>query len=112
MPSISALIHTCNDEHSIGRTLETLRPCDEVLVIDHASSDGTVKTAQQYGATVIAAVAGVEDGAYAVHCSNDWVLCLQPNESLSETLESALFEWKDQQQDSAAAFRYSSARRN
>jgi glycosyltransferase involved in cell wall biosynthesis len=104
MPSISALIHACNDEHSLGRTLETLRPCDEMIVIDHDSKDGTVKVAHQYGANVIAAVSGVEDGAYAVHCSHDWVLCLRPDESISERLETALFDWKDNKQATAVAF--------
>ncbi len=104
MPSISALIHTCNNEHTLGRALETLRPCDEIIVVDHASADNTVKVAHQYGATVVAAVTGVEEGAYSVHCRHDWVLCLQPDESISEGLEAALFDWKHKDQEEEAAF--------
>ncbi|MCU1307913.1 MAG: hypothetical protein JWN45_2608 [Acidobacteriaceae bacterium] len=94
MPGISALIHTCNDERRLGRTLETLRPCDEIVIVDHASEDGTVKVARDYGAKVIAAVTGVQNGAYANDCKHDWVLCLLPAETLTEALEATLLEWK------------------
>jgi glycosyltransferase involved in cell wall biosynthesis len=94
MPGISALIHTSNDERRLGRTLETLRPCDEIVIVDHASEDSTAKVARDYGAKVIAAVTGVQNGAYANDCKHDWVLCLLPAESLTETLEATLLEWK------------------
>jgi hypothetical protein len=31
--------------------------------------------------------------------THEWILCLRPNESLSDDLEKALLEWKDQQPD-------------
>jgi glycosyltransferase involved in cell wall biosynthesis len=105
VPKISALVHVENDAATLGRLLETLRVCDEILVIDHGSQDGGKKIAHQYGAKVKAAVPGVEDGAYAVDCHHDWVLCLLPNESLSETLETSLLEWK--QTDPGATVGYS-----
>src|SRR5437868_15278873 len=91
MPPITALIHTHNDEARIGRTLETLRPCDELLIIDHGSTDRTREIAREHGARIVVASDGVPAAAHAQH---DWVLCLLPSESLSETLEAALFEWK------------------
>jgi hypothetical protein len=39
---------------------------------------------------------GVSPGAYAVDAEHEWILCLRPNESLSDTLEATLFEWKEQ----------------
>jgi glycosyltransferase involved in cell wall biosynthesis len=93
---LSALIHSINDERTLGRTLEVLRACDDVLVVDHGSTDNTVRIARQYGARVIPGVAGVDRGAYAVDCLNDWVLCLLPTETINENLEAALFEWKQQ----------------
>ncbi|MCU1287100.1 MAG: hypothetical protein JWO13_3450 [Acidobacteriales bacterium] len=104
MASISALIHTFNDERQLGRTLETLRPCDEILIVDHASNDQTARVARQYGAKVIRAVAGVQNGAYATDCKHDWVLCLLPIESLTEALEASLFEWKSARSDDVAGF--------
>ena len=94
MPKISAIIHARNDGHSLGRTLETLRPCDEIIVINHDSNEENAKVGREYGAKVRKAVVGVEDGTYAVDTRHEWVLCLRPDETLSETLEAALFEWK------------------
>lgn len=94
MPKLSAIIHANNDERRLGRALETLRPCDEVIVIDHGSTDRTREVAREYGATVRSGVPGVKPGAYIADLKNDWVLCLLPSESLSESLEASLLEWK------------------
>jgi glycosyltransferase involved in cell wall biosynthesis len=102
MPKISALIHTHNDAARIGRTLDSLRPCDDVLVIDSASDDDTAKIAREHGATVKSAIAGVEPGAYAIDTRHEWVLCLNPGEALSEGLEASLHEWQDTEPDEAA----------
>jgi len=99
MPKLSALLHTHNDGQRIGRAVESLRCCDEVLVVDHASSDDTVHHAREHGAKVKQAVPGVNPGVYAVDAAHDWILCLLPSESLSEMLEAALFEWKDREPD-------------
>jgi hypothetical protein len=95
MPKISAIIHARNDSHQLGRTLETLRPCDEVIVINHDPGEENAKIGRQYGAKVRKAIVGVEDGTYAVDTRHEWVLCVRPDETLSETLEATLFEWKD-----------------
>lgn len=92
---ISALIHSHDDERRLGRALETLRPCDEIVVIDHGCSDRTRAIAREYGAIVRAGILGVNPGAYAADLKHDWVLCLLPTESLSESLEASLLEWKE-----------------
>jgi glycosyltransferase involved in cell wall biosynthesis len=94
MAKISAIIHAHNDEQRLARALDSLRPCDEVLVIDHDSSDRTAEVAREHGAKVKAYVPGVQPGAYVCDLRHDWVLCLQPDEALSEALEASLFEWK------------------
>lgn len=99
MPKITALILTHNDARRIGRTLDSLRPCDEVLVIDRASDDDTARIAREHGATVKQAIEGVGPGAYAVDTQYEWVLCLLPGEALSEALEASLFEWKETEPD-------------
>jgi glycosyltransferase involved in cell wall biosynthesis len=99
MLRVSALLHTKNDAQRIGRALDSLRPCDEVLVIDHDSEDETAKIARDHGAKVKKAVPGVEDGTYATDTTHDWVLCLLPCEALSEGLEASLLSWKHQFND-------------
>jgi glycosyltransferase involved in cell wall biosynthesis len=96
MLRISALLHTKNDAQRIGRALDSLRPCDEVLVIDHDSEDETAKIARDHGAKVKKAVLGVEDGTYAMDATHNWVLCILPCEALSEGLEASLLSWKHQ----------------
>jgi glycosyltransferase involved in cell wall biosynthesis len=95
MPKITALLHTYNDAQRIGRALESLRAFDEVLVVDHGSTDATVKMARHHGATVKEGVPGVNRGVYVIDAHNDWIFCVLPNESLSEALEASLFEWKN-----------------
>jgi glycosyltransferase involved in cell wall biosynthesis len=96
---ISALIHARDNARSLGRALDSLRPCDEVIVVDHGSKDETVKVAREHGAKVIQAVPGVDRGAYAQNARNQWVLCLLPQEALAEELEASLFEWSAAEQD-------------
>lgn len=95
MPKITALLHTHNDAQRIGRALDSLRFADEVLVVDHGSTDDTAKIARHHGATVKEGVPGVNPGVYVIDAHNDWVFCMLPNESVSEGLEASLFEWKE-----------------
>jgi glycosyltransferase involved in cell wall biosynthesis len=91
MPKITALLHTHNDALYLGRALDSLRPCDEVLVIDDCSEDDTPRVAREHGATLKKAIPGVSFAADAAH---DWILCLRPDETLSDDLEASLFDWK------------------
>ncbi len=52
MPPITAFLHTHNDARHLGRALESLRPCDEILIIDHGSTDSTLRVAREYGAAI------------------------------------------------------------
>ncbi len=95
MPGITAILHTHNDALRIARAVESLRPCDQVLVIDHGSSDETCSTARRFGAHVIETQNKVFDTrAYLSEALSDWIFCMHPTESLSEGLEAALLEWK------------------
>src|ERR1700756_4447942 len=92
MPPISAILHTHNDELRLGRALETLHPCDEILIVDHGSTDRTLIIAREWGARILQSGESVSRDAQVAR--NDWLFCLQPNESLSEGLEASLFEWR------------------
>ena len=91
MPRITAILHTHNDALRIAWTVESLRPCDEVLVIDHGSTDETCAWARRFGARVIEAQGeNTEAGAFVQPAKNDWICCLHPTESLSESLEASV----------------------
>ncbi len=94
MPAITALLHTENDVLRLGRALETLYPCDNILVIDHGSSDGTVRLAREFGAQVLDARIGASPEQYLRPSFAGWILCLDPLESLTESLAATLYEWK------------------
>lgn len=105
MPPITAVLHTENDALRLGRLLETLYPCDEIVVVDYDSRDATLQVAREYGARIIAGSNGASNEHYLQSISSNWVLCLDPRESLSEGLAASLFEWKSESiPQSGAAF--------
>ena len=93
MPTITALLHTHNDALRLGRALEMLFPCDEVLIIDHDSSDGTSEVARAYGARILRASPGISN---LQTTSGGWIFSLDPRESVTEALAASLFEWKSE----------------
>lgn len=103
MPKITALLRTRNDALRLGRALDSLRSCDEVLVVDANSEDDTERIAREHGTVFKSAIPGVTGAAYAIDAANDWILCLHPNESLSDDLEAALLEWKQEEPPETAA---------
>lgn len=96
MLSLTALLHTKNDALRLGRCLETAYPCDRILVVDHGSSDHTLRVAHEYGAQIVRIDSTTEADQLHVRrlISTEWVICLDPRESLSEALAASLFEWK------------------
>src|ERR1700680_1909443 len=93
MPPVTALLHTTDDALRLGRTLETLLPCVEILIVDHYSSDATRRIARDYGARVVAAEDPSTLNQYLDLARCDWILCMEPGESLTEGLQASLFEW-------------------
>ena len=94
MPSITAILHTENDALRLGRCLETLYPCDDILVVDHGSRDATVNVAREYGARVADAVPGADPAHYLRSTDPGWIFCVDPHESVSESLGASLYEWR------------------
>jgi glycosyltransferase involved in cell wall biosynthesis len=93
MPPITALLHTKNDALRLGRALEMLLPCTDIVIVDHHSTDATLRIAREYGARVVTADAHPAPDHYLDLARHDWVLCLDPAESISEGLQASLFEW-------------------
>jgi glycosyltransferase involved in cell wall biosynthesis len=96
MPAITALLHTQDDALRLGRALETLLPCDEILVVDHGSRDATRRIARGYGARVVEAADGPTPSQCLQFARCEWILCLEPREALTEALAASIFEWKSE----------------
>jgi len=96
MPALTALLHTNNDALRLGRCLETLYPCDHILIVDHHSQDATVRIALEYGAQVTNVSSGTSVDHYAQSAAPGWILALDPRESLTEGLAATLFELKSE----------------
>jgi glycosyltransferase involved in cell wall biosynthesis len=94
---ISAAIITFNEERNVARVIESLRCCDEILVLDSGSNDRTVEVATKLGARVEEAswhgYAAQKNIAVEL-ASHDWILSLDADESLSEALEAEIWQIK------------------
>ena len=97
MLKISATIITFNEERNIARVIESLRCCDEILVLDSGYQDRTVEIATKLGAHVVEASwhgYAAQKNIAAELAQHDWVLSLDADESLSEALEAEIWQIK------------------
>lgn len=94
---ITATIITLNEERNIARAIESLRCCDEILIVDSGSIDRTVELAQNLGVRVIEASwlgYAAQKNRAAEQAANDWILSLDADEALSEALEAEIWNLK------------------
>jgi len=94
---ISATIITFNEERNVARVIESLRCCDEILVLDSGSNDRTVEIAKKLGARVEEASwhgYAAQKNIAAELAAHDWILALDADESLSEALEAEIWQIK------------------
>ncbi len=94
---ISATIITLNEERNIARAIESLQCADEILVVDAGSTDRTVDIASKLGARVLenpwSGYAAQKNFASG-NASHDWILSIDADESLSETLHAEILHIK------------------
>jgi len=90
MREISAIILTKNEERNIRRCLDGLKWCDEVIVIDDFSDDGTVKISRSRGATVyrrrLAGNFSSQRNFGLKKARGRWVLFIDADEAVSPSL--------------------------
>ena len=94
---ITATIITYNEERNIARAIESLRCCDEIIVVDSGSSDRTVELAEKLGARVVESPwpgYAKQKNLAAERAANDWILSLDADEALSEALEADIWHIK------------------
>ncbi|MGI9590527.1 MAG: glycosyltransferase family 2 protein [Myxococcota bacterium] len=86
---LSACIIACDEEDRIGPCLDSLAFCDERLVVDSHSRDRTREIAAAHGARVIERdwPGHVAQKEFAIReAKHDWVLCVDADERISDTL--------------------------
>jgi glycosyltransferase involved in cell wall biosynthesis len=94
---ITATIITLNEERNIARSIESLRCCDEIVVVDSGSIDRTVELAAKFGARVVESPwhgYATQKNYAAGQATNDWILSLDADEALSESLEGEIWTLK------------------
>jgi len=86
---LSVAIVALNEEANLGRTLESVRWADEIVLVDSGSTDRTREIAQPYAAKVVVEPwrGHVAQKNYALElCTQTWVLALDADEEVSPGL--------------------------
>ncbi|MBL8490385.1 MAG: glycosyltransferase family 2 protein [Rhodocyclaceae bacterium] len=90
---LSAVLIACDAAGQIAACLSSLSFCDEIVVVDSGSTDGTAELAESLGARVISTHwrgFGPQKQFAVEQASHDWVLCLDADERVSPRLRDAL----------------------
>lgn len=109
---LSACIITLNEADRIQACLESLAFCDEIVVVDSQSSDGTRELASARGARVLmnpfTGYRAQKD--FAVRSAqHDWVLCLDADERVTPALREAIESARNGGFADAAGYRFARA---
>jgi len=87
---LTAIVSSHNEARLLGRCLDSIAFCDEIIVIDIASDDDTVAVAESRGARVVAhdyvPIAEAARVDVAPLARNDWLLVVDPDEEIPEPL--------------------------
>jgi glycosyltransferase involved in cell wall biosynthesis len=92
--TLSVCIITLNEEANIARTLQSVKPiANEVIVVDSGSTDATVSLAQKSGAKVFVepwkGFAPQKNSALA-KATSEWILSLDADEEVSDDLAASI----------------------
>lgn len=109
---LSACIITLNEADRLDACLDSLAFCDEIVVIDSGSTDGTRELAAARGARVFehpfAGYRMQKDFAVA-QALHDWVLCLDADERVTPALRTSIEATRDAGFAAAAGYRFARA---
>ncbi len=105
---ISAVILTKNEEKNIGRCLESLKWCDEIIVIDDFSKDRTINIAKSRGARIYQRKLGNDFSQQRnfglKKAKNNWVLFIDADEVVPHSLATEIVRRLKKEQDRIKGF--------
>jgi len=87
---ISAVILTKNEEQNIKKCLESIKWCDEIIIVDDKSSDKTIEIAKKYKAAIYTNPLNdnfsKQRNFGLSKAKNDWILFVDSDEVISDAL--------------------------
>jgi glycosyltransferase involved in cell wall biosynthesis len=92
-PPLSAVLITLNAASQLEPCLRSLDFCDEIIIVDSGSTDDTAYLAERHGARVIQSEwrgFGPQKQFAVTQARNDWVLCIDADERVSEELKNRI----------------------
>jgi glycosyltransferase involved in cell wall biosynthesis len=107
VPPISGVVICFNEEETIGRCLESLSFCYEIVVVDSNSTDGTREITRRYTDRVIEQpfLGYVKQKNFALdQASHDWVVCLDADEALTPELREEILRELESSDGSVAGY--------
>lgn len=92
---VSAIIITCNEADQIERCLRSLSWCDEIIVVDSGSSDGTVEIAKRLAGKVYPEEwkgFGLQKQSALEKATCEWVFSIDADEAVTAELSSEILQ--------------------
>ncbi|MDP1620713.1 MAG: glycosyltransferase family 2 protein [Bacteroidales bacterium] len=91
MPKLSVVIITFNEETNIRRTLDSVKPiADEIVVVDSMSTDNTIDICREFGCKVYQREFdgyGTQKQFATEQASNDWIFSIDGDEVVTDELQ-------------------------
>jgi glycosyltransferase involved in cell wall biosynthesis len=88
--AVSAIVSSRNEGRLLGRCLDAIAFCDELIVIDVESDDDTAAVAEAHGARVVrhpyVSIAEAARVTVAPQARHDWLLVVDPDEEVPGAL--------------------------
>jgi glycosyltransferase involved in cell wall biosynthesis len=94
-PTVSAIVVCFNEEKNIGACLDSLRWCDEIVVIDSFSTDQTIEIGRRFTDKVIQrpwAGYGEQKAFAQAQSTKEWVLSVDADERVTPELRDEIRE--------------------
>ncbi|BCS90164.1 glycosyltransferase family 2 protein [Pseudodesulfovibrio sediminis] len=105
--TVTGLVLTYNGERLLEKCLQSLDFCDQLLVVDSASTDTTCEIAEKCGAKVIVRPwpGPVDQFKFALNeITTDWVVSLDQDEFLTDELRASIIDKLEKREDVAGYF--------